>query len=189
MGMNMNFVNARNNINNNVRPSNYNYNSAYSRFLQKLQADISYTNGQFASLKKANSKQVFLTALRSSDNRIKAAACLMAFDYDFEYIEDLVDAVGSSDMILNQSARLTLVKLSNKILCDDLQKKIDESKKNDLNKKNGKSTPPTVVNRSQHYVDFGPNVYYMDNQTLNTTQNMWKIWFDEKTRNIKKSGS
>lgn len=162
--------------------------------LKKLQMDIEYTNMQFFSLKKANSKQVFLTAMQSSDYRLKAAACLMAFDYDFEYLDDLIDAVSSSDIVVNQSARISLVRLSNKILCgeEQIKRMKEEAAKKDAAKSKSipiaKSKTGTQQNNS-HYVDFGPNIHFMGNDSLNACQNLWKVWFNEKTANQKKSNN
>lgn len=161
--------------------------------MKNLQMDIAYTNMQFISLKKANSKQVFLTALQSSDYRLKAAACLMAFDYGLDYIDDLIDAVASPEIVLSQSARQTLIRLSNKLLCGEEEiKKAEQAAKD----KNSKAAPKTnVVNKNAnvvrsnntHYVDFGPNVFFMQNESLIASQNLWKVWYNEKAANKQKS--
>lgn len=184
MGMNVNFFNSGNSYQDDQN-------------LRSLQMDIAYTNMQFFSLKKANSKQVFLTALQSSDYRTKAAACLMAYEYGFDYIDDLIDAVGSSDIVLNQSARQSLVRLSNKVLCGEEQIKKQKEAAKQKEVTSNKNANSKVANKSSvytpanvtHYVDFGPNIYFLQNNSLNASQNMWKVWFNEKIvkENQKKS--
>lgn len=172
MGMNVNFFDSGNRYVDDQR-------------IKKLQMDIAYTNMQFFSLKKANSKQVYLTALQSSDYRLKAAACLMAYDYGFDYIEDLIDAVSSPEIVLSQAARQSLIRLSNKILCGEEQENNKE--------KNSKIAPKANNNKSLvktnnlHYVDFGPNIFFMQNESLIASQNMWKVWFNEKSAKQSKS--
>ena len=39
--------------------------------------DIAYTNMQYASLKKTNSKKMLMLALQSSDPRFKSAGCFI----------------------------------------------------------------------------------------------------------------
>ena len=57
--------------------------------------DIAYTNMQYASLKKTNSKKMLMLALQSSDPRFKSAGCLLAHEYDFEFVEDLIESIDS----------------------------------------------------------------------------------------------
>jgi len=149
--------------------------------------DIAYTNMQYASLKKTNSKKMLMVALQSSDPRVKSAGCLLAHEYNFEFVEDLIDAIDSSDVVLSQSARQSLIVLSNKAICGNQAKKQENSTAT-------KSTTakPTVVakpvakTQQNHYVDFGPHINYMDNVSINASQMMWKTWFSENVKDCKK---
>ena len=142
--------------------------------------DIAYTNMQYASLKKTNSKKMLMVALQSSDPRVKSAGCLLAHEYNFEFVEDLIDAIDSSDIVLSQSARQSLVILSNKAICGNQPKKQEKS--------TATITKPTAVanTKQNHYVDFGPHINYMDNVSINDSQMMWKTWFAENVKDCKK---
>lgn len=142
--------------------------------------DIAYTNMQYASLKKTNSKKMLMLALQSSDPRFKSAGCLLAHEYNFEFLEDLIENIDSSDIVLSQSARQSLIILSNKAICGSQPKKQE--------KPTATATKSTAVAKPQinHYVDFGPHINYMDNVSLNASQIMWKTWFAENVKDCKK---
>lgn len=56
---------------------------------------------------------MFMAALDRNDNRVKAAAALMAYKYREKYVNELIDLVGDSDVFVSQCARYSLVQISN----------------------------------------------------------------------------
>ena len=145
---------------------------------RNFQRDIAYINLQIFSIKKAESVAIIKLALESPDSRIKAAGCLVAGEKNFDFVEDLILNVNDDDELVRQASRQALIYLSNKIICER-----EKSAKQDVTK-NGKMPPGK--NTGIKAVDFGPIIGEHSNLALNSSQNMWKVWFAEnlgKNRN------
>jgi len=132
---------------------------------------LAYINLQVYSIRKSNSDAILKLALDSSDARVKAAGCVVACEKNYDFIEDLIESVAHDDELVRQASRQSLVLLSSKLLCEKDQG-IKVGKDNKIAVQGKKST-------NLNAIDFGPILSETSNAALNTSQNMWKVWFKE----------
>lgn len=155
-------------------PAGFIVNNGYSTPNRNIQRDIAYINLQVFSIKKADSNAIVKLALDSPDSRIKAAGCLVAGEKNYDFVEDLIHNVNDDDELVRQASRQALIYLSNKILCEK------EKLAKPVMPGNPKAAP--AKNQGIKAVDFGPIIGEQSNVALNSSQNMWKVWFAENLR-------
>ena len=134
--------------------------------------DFKYIDQQVNNLKtciKTGNKTPLEYALTCKDARLRAAANLVAADYGTEYMPDLIKNITDDDIIVQQTARQSLVRLARKAY--------------------NITNPSQTLTGPKEPIDFGPMA--TDNNTqISTSQTMWELWHralkPENTTNINK---
>lgn len=135
--------------------------------------DYKYIDQQARNLRtmiQTGNKIAYEYALTCRDNRIRAAASLVAADHGKEYIPDLIKNIIDQDVATQQAARQSLVRLAR--AADNIK------------------IPTRYMSGTREHIDFGPMAG--DNGTqASTSQALWELWFrsltPEQLQNIEKT--
>ena len=82
--------------------------------------DILYIRLQAQSIRNAikttpENKKILTYALTSTDSRIKAAACSIAAEYGSEYIDDIIENLADTNIIVQQAARQASIGIASRV--------------------------------------------------------------------------
>lgn len=135
--------------------------------------DYKYIDQQARNLRTliaAGNKTAYEYALTCRDNRLRAAASLIAAEHGREYIPDLIKNIGDQDIATQQAARQSLIRLAR--AADNI------------------TIPTRYLTGAREHIDFGPMAG--DNSAqVGASQALWELWHrslkPEQIENIEKS--